>query len=380
MRILLLCPRPPLPPDRGDQRRVVHLAEELARRATVRLICFGSEGAPAPAGVSMRVVPLTTGGRVRANVRRVAPLMPGQVRMFLDAGMESVVRSEIASWRPDVVHVTLARMGGYLPPRGSVRLHMDFIDSLSLNMRTRAESSGLLARAAFRGEAALMRSYEAWCAEYVDTSSVVSEDDRLVRGLESALVIPNGVDLEHFSYDAPVARADELIFFGNLGYFHNVAPAVHVATEVLPRVRALRPGTVLRICGARPAAAVSKLSALDGVEVVGPVDSMADELRRSAVAVLPMFSGSGIKNKVLEAFACGTPVVANALGIQGVEGAVSGEDHLCDEGPDALAAACVSLLEDADRRVALSEKARTLVETQYTWGAQAERLLEAYES
>ncbi len=122
------------------------------------------------------------------------------------------------------------------------------------------------------------------------------------------------------------------------------------------------------------------LNELPGVQVVGAVANMADELHRSAAAVLPMFSGSGIKNKVLEAMATGTPVVANSLGMQGVVGARPGTDHVRAESADELAAACVEFLRSPVRRDAFAAEGRRLVEQRYTWAARAEALIALYES
>ena len=105
---------------------------------------------------------------------------------------------------------------------------------------------------------------------------------------------------------------------------------------------------------------------------------MVDELHGAAIAVLPMFSGSGMKNKVLEAFCAGTPVVTNAAGIDGVAGARPGVHHVQAEGADALAAECVRLLRDPGRRSALAREAVALVEREYGWARSADALLELY--
>lgn len=357
---------------------MLHLVEELARHADVTLLCFG-EGTPI-AGVEVVSVRLGKAGMLAANLGRPSPLLPIQTRLYLHRGMQRAVRAQLAR-APDVVHVTLARLAPYMPGPGRWHRHLDLVDALSLNMATRAGRSRGPQRAVFTLEARLMRRYEARCVAAADSSSVVSEEDRLAApGLESAAVIANGVDLERFAFSAPAARPPRLIFFGNLGYFHNVGPACFVAEEVMPLVRAAVPDAELRIVGARPAAAVERLGALDGVRVVGPVDDMAVELHRSAVAVIPMLSGSGIKNKALEAMATGTPIVTNRLGMQGVTGARPGVDHLQAEGAEALAAACVELLRAPARRDALAAEGRHLVERHYTWAAQAEALLALYAS
>lgn len=379
MRILFLSARHPFPATRGDERRVLHLLEGLGRRADVTLACFGA-GPPLPfPGVRVESVARRLASTARENVAHPDPRLPLQLRLQLDAGMRALVARCVERRRPDVVHASLLRMAPYLPPPGTCHRHLDLIDALSVNMATRAAASPAPLRPLIALESRLLAGAEARWAASADSCSLVSEEDRRAApGLSHAAVIGNGVDLATMPFREPRDRPPSLLFFGNLGYFHNIAPACFVAREVLPRVRAERPGTVLRIAGARPARAVRELQALDGVSVVGPVSEMAAELHGAAVAVLPMFSGSGVKNKVLEAFCAGTPVVTNALGIQGIEGARATQHYLRGEDPDALAAACIRLLDGVRERLALAARAHALVRRAYTWESRVEGLLELY--
>jgi glycosyltransferase involved in cell wall biosynthesis len=379
LRILFLAPRYPYPPWRGDQVRAFQLIKALAERAEVRVVAFG-EGKPLPvAGVEVRSIESRPLRRLAANLGS-GPRTPAQVRLFLDAGMARAVETEIEDWRPDVLHVTLARMAPYMPARARFHRHLDFTDSLALNMRTRAASQAGPARAAFNLEARLMQSYEARMAAVADSCSVVSEADRQMPGLGRSTVIPNGVDVEGLPFASPLERPPVLIFFGNLGYFHNVQPAKFLAEDVLPLIRERVPGAILRLVGARPAAAVRRLADLEGVELAADVPEMATELNRAAVAMLPSFSGSGIKNKVLEAFCVGLPVVANRLGVQGVDGALAGTHYLAGESATEIATAAVGLLADPEGRSRLAAAAHRLVLDRYTWERQAEKLLALYAS
>jgi glycosyltransferase involved in cell wall biosynthesis len=380
-RILFVAPRFPFPPHRGDQRRVFHFLEGLAERAEVTLVSFGDPGEELPLD-GVRAVTVAHGlpAAVAANLREPRPRVPLQVRLFLQTRMRRAVERELAAG-PDVVHVTLARMGPYLPGPGPWHRHVDLVDSLALNMATRASADALPLRPVFAAEARLMRRYEAGLVRAADSTSIVSEADRAaVPGLESAAVVPNGVDTEAFPFRDPAAepRAPRLLFFGNLGYFHNVEPARDVARDVLPRVRREIPEARLRIAGARPAAQVRRLERLDGVELAPDVPSMADELHAAAVAVLPMFSGSGIKNKVLEAFCAGTPVVANRAGVEGVTGAEAGRHYLEGASADELAAACVRLLREPAEGARLAREGLGLVHERFTWARQVDALAGLY--
>lgn len=378
-RVLLLAPRYPYPATRGDQRRVLNFLRGLASRATVRLIAFGG-GPPVPieglTGVSVTAARATA---LAENLRADDPRLPLQVRLHLDARMRRVVARELAQFRPHVVHATLSRMAPYLPPQGPWHRHLDLIDPASLNMGSRARATPWPARLPFALEARLAADYEARAAALADSCSLVSEVDRVrAPGLQRAAVIPIGVDGHAFPYADPAVRDPILVFFGNLGYFHNAAPAQRAAREVLPRLRAMGVPASLRIAGARPCGAILRLDEAAATTVVGPVERMVDELHRAAVALLPILSGSGMQNKLLEAFSAGTPVVTTPRAIAPIPGLQAGRDCLVGESPQELALACASLLRDPARRVEIARRAHALVRERCGIDGQAQALMTLY--
>jgi polysaccharide biosynthesis protein PslH len=380
-RVVVLAPRYPHPATRGDQRRVLHIVTGLARRTEVTLVCFGT-GPPLPGpGERVRVVSVRRGllPALAANATAPDPRLPAQVRLYLDARLGRAAAREIARGPAPVLHATLARMAPYLALRGAAHRHLDLIDALGVNMADRAAHAPARTRAAFALEARLLRRHEARAAAAADSYSLVAADD-LARApeLARAAIVPNGVDVATFPFAEPRGRGPTLLFFGNLGYFPNVAAAHFIAHAVLPRVRAREPHARLRLAGQRPSAAIRRLARVEGVDVVGPVTAMAVELHRAAVAIVPMTTGTGMKNKLLEAFCAGTPVVTNRRGALGIDGARDGHEMLLGETPDELAAACVRLLADGGERVRLAAAARALVERTYTWDRQIDALLALY--
>jgi glycosyltransferase involved in cell wall biosynthesis len=378
MRVLVVSARHPCPPNRGDARRLLHLVRGLAAQADVVLCCFGTGSEPPIAGVRVRTVIRSWRSVAQANVRHADPRLPLQVRLFLDRRLERLVAEEVRAFRPDVVHASTARMAPYLDGTGAARRHLDLIDALSLNMAEATRGARVWRRPAYRLESHLLQAYEARAVAAASTASLVSGSDRRARGLAGAAIVPNGVDAATFAFMAPEERLPVLLFFGNLGYVHNVPAARFVASEVLPRVRAELPAASLRLAGARPVAGIRRLHGHGGVEVAADVPSIVDELHGAAVAVLPILSGSGIKNKVLEAFAAGTPVVTNAQGIRGIEGAVAGRHYAAGETADELAAACLRLLRDPAYRRRLADAAAALISERYSWERQVQALRDLY--
>jgi glycosyltransferase involved in cell wall biosynthesis len=203
-------------------------------------------------------------------------------------------------------------------------------------------------------------------------SPAESDEDR-----RRVVVIPNGVDLVRFAPSSEPRELDTLVFSGKMSYHANVAAAVRCVEDVLPRVRVTRPSARLLIVGQNPPLQVRRLARVAGVTVTGTVDDVRPFLQRAAVALAPMPYGVGIQNKVLEAMACATPVVASGVAVQPMS-LRPGIEVVTAEDADAFASAVVDLLGDAEARRRLGAAGRRYVETHHAWRAIGERLATVY--
>lgn len=116
-------------------------------------------------------------------------------------------------------------------------------------------------------------------------------------------------------------RADPhaLLFIGAFGHAPNVDALAWLVTQVMPLVRQRNPAVRLRVAGSHVPQAVADLAS-DDVTILGHVgeDELRDLYGSSAVAVIPVRHGAGVRGKLIEAFANGTPVVSTSLGVQGI--------------------------------------------------------------
>ena len=136
---------------------------------------------------------------------------------------------------------------------------------------------------------------------------------------------------------------------------------VRLLLQAWPQVRSQLPDTTLRLVGRAPAEPLPA-----GVEATGEVASVADELRRASLFVLPSLQeGFGIV--VAEALASGTPVVVTPCG--GPEELVRASGAgtvLADFEPGTLAEALVTALEDAERLAEQGMRGRVYVEAHHS--------------
>ena len=171
---------------------------------------------------------------------------------------------------------------------------------------------------------------------------------------------------------------DLIVMTGNMAHPPNVAAAHFVCRDVFPRVRRAVPTAQLWIVGAAPTPEVLRWGKTEGISVTGAVPDVRAYLTKACVAVCGVPVMIGAQTKVLEALACGTPVVTTAAGNYDTRG-IHGEHLYVADDPDTFAGCVVRLLR-RERWTEMSESGRRLVETRFNptrAGADLEHLVEA---
>jgi glycosyltransferase involved in cell wall biosynthesis len=97
------------------------------------------------------------------------------------------------------------------------------------------------------------------------------------------------------------------------------------------------------------------------IRLLGEVPDIKDPLSRYSVFICPILVGSGIRVKLLEAFASGIAAVSTSVGAEGLRSDAGPVCEIADT-PDLFAQAVLRLLSNPLLRRALAENARRLVE------------------
>jgi glycosyltransferase involved in cell wall biosynthesis len=298
----------------------------------------------------------------------------------------------------DIVHVEHLRGAYYSLGLEGVPVVWDSVDCISFLFEQAArDSQSLSGRLMTRFDLERTRSYEGWLVGQFDRVLVTSQADKLAledlatqgagyripgtvsRPLPPVTVLPNGVDLDYFTPTEVAREPYTLIYLGKMSYHANVTAALHLVRHIMPFVWGERPQVKLYIVGANPPRQIRKLAEEfpAWVEVTGTVPDVRPYLRRASVAVAPVLYGAGIQNKVLEALACGTPVVATTQACAALE-VTQGEDLLVAQEPREFAQGVLRLLEDQELAARLGTAGRRYVEKNHNWGVVTEKLEEVY--
>lgn len=399
LRLLWVTSEPPDHRRGGGAIRQAHLLDGLVGAgAVVDLVVAGRVADPAVSGLMARVRELPVGAprpprsvalrRIRDVWRAGVARTPAEVadrraeravlRRELRAAVGTVSGAQRRGASPppyDVVHVEHLGLAGVVPD-GLARLRSLGVQNVPSRMADQARllAPGPRQRLLLAAEAAAARRFQRRALASTDAVAVVSAQDAADLGAGPSagqaagpvvVVAPNGVDTERLR-TSPLPGGTRLVFTGTLDYLPNVDGIVWFCRDVLPLIRARVPDVTLDVVGRRPVAAVQALSLLPGVVLHADVPDVAAHLEAGRVTVVPVRIGTGSRVKALEAMACGRPVAATTVGLEGLE-LHAGHDALVADEPAALADAVVRLLTDDELARRVASAGRALVERGYRW-------------
>jgi len=392
-RVLMLTPYLPYPPTSGGRSRTYNLVKHLCRDYDITLVCFARpeetppDLAPLHELCELIVVPRPSSpSTLKAALLSATSLKPVTMRLYHTRAMEQTVRRVLSEQRIDLIHVESFYMLPNLPPdvAAPVLLSEPAIEHVAW-WRHAQVAQPWYTRPGIALEALKMRVWEprAWSeATVVGVMSPV--DEAAVRRVTPGVLTvqaPNGVDVDYFQPD-PARQRDNrtAVYMGDYKYFPNVDAVLYFAQAILPLVRASRPDFELILLGKDAPAEIEALAAdpASGVRLVGLVEDTRPYLQGSALFVCPLRSGSGTRFKLLEALACGCPVVSTSVGCEGL-GAVDGQHMLVRDAPRAFADAVLAILNDPALGRDIGTRGRDWVIRQHAWRHSASLLRGTYE-
>jgi glycosyltransferase involved in cell wall biosynthesis len=186
-----------------------------------------------------------------------------------------------------------------------------------------------------------------------------------------------GIQTGRFRFSPEGREPDTILFVGSFRHDPNVEALEWFVSDILPRVTAVNPRAQLVIVGSDPPPAMSFLKQHPNVRFTGYVEDIRDPLTAYSVFICPILSGSGIRVKLLEAFASGIPAVSTYLGAEGLT-EQSGE--ICELAWNAqqFAEAVVHLLSDSEYAKSLAIRARRMIENERDAKVITRRLEQTY--
>lgn len=380
MRILVASSYAPLKAGHGNELQVFHVVDQLAREHEVSVVYYGTE-ADVTGAVSRAVppVPWRPVDRATTFARNFVGGTPALVRQLDVAGFGPAVAQEARRFRPDVLYATSTHAAGVIDQVPGVPRVLNVIDAWAHLEREMSPAVTGWRLWAQRKKLAQIYAYEQSQLDRFAAVVTVSESDRrFMQDMGAKVpihVVSNGVDTEFFTTrpeDRPWPEYPVLTFHGIMSFVPNEGAAVRLAERVMPKVWRTHPDVRVQFVGRHPTPQVLKLAG-DRVEVTGAVDDIRPYLWDATVCVFPIFAGSGVKNKLLEASSMAKAMVATPSAVGDLK-LHDDRQALVRDDDAGLARAIVELLDDPARRDRLGAAARDVVQERHSWAEVGRRI------
>ncbi|MGA3186163.1 MAG: glycosyltransferase [Bryobacteraceae bacterium] len=386
LKVLFVSPYPIFPPVHGGAVFMSQTVRELARLCELHVIVLLDYAHQRPAHDELDALCASTEYIVRMEGRQKAfgSTEPHAVREFRNADLAWLIHRQIFTKQIDVLQLEYTVLGQYagrfkrIPSIlfehdiyfQSIARRLPFITNAVEKMQARWEYLRAL-----RYELRMLPAPDRIQVCSRDNRDYIASflpaikdriDDHYRAGIETALYDFNPRNREPFT----------LLFLGSFRHLPNQEALTWFLREVFPKVRAEEPRARLIVIGSDPPLRHS-LPESEAVELIGFVEDVREPLKHYALFVCPILSGSGVRVKLLEAFAAGIPVVSTRLGAEGLADQDGDLCALADD-PSSFAAHIVKLLRDPEAAAQMAERARAEVVSTRDMRVMTARLVECY--
>lgn len=385
MNVLFICHRFPYPPKRGGKIRpfnvikhlyqhghavtvasLVRSREEQVEGGGIRDYCkeYISERVSGPVALARMLVRLP--GRT-----------PSSMGYFYSPRLARRITAKLESTQFDLIYVHCSSVAQYVAHVAGIPKVLDIGDVDSQKWLSYANNRKFPMSMGYRLEGLKLERAERMLARQFDLCTCTTKAElETLDGFETGAStgwFPNGVDADYFAPGTEPCEPDTISFVGRMDYYPNQQAMINFCTDVLPAIRARRPGIQLQIVGANPSRTILQLGRMPAVSVTGSVPDVRPYVRRSVLTVAPLSIARGTQNKILESMAMGVPVVASREAAGGVD-AVPGDHLLTASSASEYVDNILRLLENPAERARLAGAGRERVLSNHDWQRSMERL------
>ena len=370
-KILLICHDVPSMTV-GATLPLYHLVKQLGNKYDIHLVSFDSgkydvsELEDYLDNVDTLPIPeyLNVKDQLKYTVKNMINTDNLSTRSFLNYYYHKDMKKLIKSFLDDVdVIITDMPMAFYVKSVEIPKIVYAFDAVSDYNYNMYRKASNLTSRVYWYLNYLKIHNYEKVYNNF-DSCILVNRKDKeiLERDIHTRLeVIPNGVDTEYFRNVSDVFD-NRIVFLGDMSTPPNNDAVRYFMDEIYPHVNSIP----FWIVGRNPSDYIKQLGSVENIHVTGSVLDVREYLTPGSIFVTPMISGTGIKNKILEAMSMGLAVVSTSIGIDGID-AEDDKEYLLADDPEIFAQHIIKLSENREVSEIIGENARKFVYSKYSW-------------
>jgi GT2 family glycosyltransferase len=386
LRVLFVSPYPICPPAHGGGMFMYQTLRELARLSEVHVVALLDHPDQLPANQDLGEFVASTEFLVRMEGRtsHLGSIVPHAVREFQNDDLDWLIHRQLYTRHIDVLQLEYTPLGQYV---GAYRRIASILFEHDIYFQSIARGLGrVLGVGKMKARFEYLRAlrYEMRTLPQCDRVQVCTRENReylasflprirdnLQEGLRA------GIDTSRYEPACAPREPETMLFLGGFRHTPNAVALEWFARSVMPHILAVRPNARLIVIGPDPPPPHAFPDLGDAIECLGFVEDLREALARYAVFVCPILYGSGVRVKLLEAFAAGIPAVSTYVGAEGLA-RKDGELCLLADDPEQFAQKALWLFENPEKAAEMADRARQEVVANWDMATLTRRLEASY--
>lgn len=296
---------------------------------------------------------------------------PNQVDRFFDKDFEKKLITAIEDFEPEIIQLESVYLSSYLP---SIRAVSKALIATRLHNieheiweRLANETSNRFKRIYLKDLAARIKKFELSAWEDADMLIPITDED--AKKVQEATkektihVAPFGLDEKHIQTNISPDKWTGY-HIGAMDWMPNVEAITWFLENVWKELYKELPDFEFHFAGRNMPASFKKYEG-DGVVCAGEVADAEAFIADKKILIVPLQAASGVRVKIMEAFAAEKLVISTAVGIQGIEGLEDGKHFLLAETAEDFICQIKFAIENKTIADAIAKAGAGLIKTAY---------------
>lgn len=396
MNILILCKKFPYPLKDGEVIAIYNNIKAFKRLGhTVTVLAINTlkhhtDVSRLPTEVTdlatFRAITVDTAVKPLAAFKNLITGGSYHIERFISKAFEDLVTETLATEKFDLVQCEGLYLGPYVDVvrkhfKGAVVMRSHNVES-EIWERLAANESNTLKKWYLTLQAGRLKQYElAQLSRYDAIVPISPDDERKMKAMGATVPIfttPCGSDLDRYEpYQQNQPKPNTIFFIGGLDWLPNQEGVKWFTQQVWPILKEQHPELEFYVAGRNMPIWMEELNG-NGVHILGEIEDALGFIAQNSIMIVPLFSGSGMRIKIIEGMAMKKAIVSTSIGAEGI-GYADGVDICIADNQQAFINKLNQLLQDDGKVNSMGEKARELIESRYNNLTFAGQLIEFYQ-
>lgn len=382
MKILQICHKPPLPALDGGCKAMHALTEGfLANNISVKILTIATQKHPYQPELfptayleqtNIEHAFINTAIKKKSALANLFSNKSYNISRFYNKNFEELITATLQKEKFDIILLeslyTTPYIAAIRKSSNAKIIYRSHNIEFEIWQRTGNQENNAIKKKYLHFLAKRLKKYEQSILNLVDGIAAITKKDEeqlIALGCKKAIaIIPFGINLHNYQLKE-ILQEKKLFHIGSMDWMPNQEAIKWFLNEVWSAIIAKEPTATFHIAGKNMSEDIIKLAAsTKGVVNEGEVDNANDFIRNNNIMVVPLFSGSGMRIKIIEAMAMGKLVIGTSVAFEGIA-VQHNKNGIIANTANEFKEAILMCLQHPEVVTSIGQKARKTIEEKY---------------